>query len=195
LQREVTPGTLVSIAYLGTQVTHLRAATPLNESIFIPGVGDARGNCFLNGSAVYFTVAPGAACSTAANTQNRRRLSLLRPQFKDEIGRLGNLDNGGTQNYHGALLSVQKRPAHGVTVNANYTLSHCIGDYAGRTQTGYGTSVDATYQDPNNRRKDRSNCEIDVRHSFNLTSVAETPKFANRTMTMLGSGWRLSVVY
>ncbi len=195
LQREVTPGTLVSIAYLGTQVTHLRVATPLNQSIFIPGVGDAKGNCFVNGSAVYFTVAPGAPCSTAANTQNRRRLSLLRPQFKDEIGRLGDIDNGGTQNYHGALLSVQKRPAHGVTVNANYTFSHCIGDYAGRSQTGYGTSVDATFQDPSNRRKDRANCEVDVRHSFNLTSVAETPKFANRTMTMLGSGWRLSVLY
>src|SRR4029077_18030682 len=35
----------------------------------------------------------------------------------------------------------------------------------------------------------------DARHSFNFTSVAETPKFANRTVTMLGSGWRLSALY
>jgi hypothetical protein len=108
---------------------------------------------------------------------------------------MGDIVNGGTQSYHGALLSVQKRPAHGVTLSANYTFSHCIGDYAGRSNTGYGSSVDQTYQDPNNRRKDRSNCEFDVRHSFNLTSVAETPKFANHTVSMVGGGWRLSVLY
>ena len=48
-------------------------------------------------------------CSTAANTQDRRRLSLLRPQFRNEIGRLGIIVNGGTQNYHGMLMSFQKR--------------------------------------------------------------------------------------
>ena len=57
------------------------------------------------------------------------------------------------------------------------------------------SSVDHTYQDPNNRRRDRGNCEIDQRHTFNLTAVAETPKFANRTLSLLGSGWRLSGIY
>ena len=195
LQREVAPGTLVSVAYIGTGITHLQAAEPLNSSIYVPGVGDASGSCFLNGSAVYFKVAPGAACSTPGNTQDRRRLSLLRPQFKNELGRMGDIVNGGTQSYNGALLSIQKRASRGVTVNANYTWSHCIGDYMGRANSGYGTSVDQAYQDPNNRRKDRGNCEVDARHVFNFTSVTETPKFANPTVNMLGSGWRLSVLY
>jgi hypothetical protein len=65
----------------------------------------------------------------------------------------------------------------------------------GRSNSGYGTSADQTYQDPNNRYKDRGNCEVDARHIFNLTSVAETPKFANRVLGMLGSGWRLSGLY
>src|SRR5438034_7316694 len=65
----------------------------------------------------------------------------------------------------------------------------------GRAHSGYGTSVDQAYQDPNNRRKDRGNCEVDARHVFNFTSVTETPKFANPTVNMLGSGWRLSVLY
>src|SRR5436309_11601944 len=195
LQREVASGTLVSVAYLGTEITHLQSAEPLNQSVYIPGAGDANGICFLNGSAVYFKVAPGAACSILGNTQDRRRLSLLRPQFKDAIGRMGDIVNGGTQSYNGVLFSVQKRATQGITVNANYTFSHCIGDYMGRSNSGYGTSVDQTYQDPNNRRKDRGNCEVDARHVFNFTSVAETPKFANRTVNMLGSGWRLSVLY
>jgi hypothetical protein len=195
LQHEVIPGTLVSLAYLGTQITHLQAATPLNQSVYIPGSGDANGRCFLNGSAVYFTVAPGGACSTAANTQLRRRLSLLRPQFNNEIGRLGVIVNGGTQNYHGMLVSLQRRAAKGVTATANYTWSHCIGDYMGRSNSGYGTSADQTYQDPNNRYRDRANCEVDARHVFNVTSLVETPRFANRTLRTLASGWRLSGLY
>src|SRR5882672_7250915 len=195
LQREVAPGTLVSVAYLGTEIIHLQSAEPLNQSVYIPGAGDGNGNCFLNGSAVYFKVAPGAACSTLANTQDRRRLSLLRPQYKDAIGRLGDIINGGTQSYNGVLFSIQRRHTHGVSVNENYTYSHCIGDYMGRSNSGYGTSVDQTYQDPNNRRKDRGNCEVDARHVFNFTSVAETPKFANPTVNMLSSGWRLSALY
>jgi hypothetical protein len=122
-------------------------------------------------------------------------LSLLNPALGAEIGRLSSLAFGGTQNYNGMIVSVQRRPTHGVSVNANYTLSHCIGDYMGRQFSGYGTSADHTYQDPNNRRKDRGNCEVDQRNNFNLTALAETPKFAGRTLNLVGSGWRLSGLY
>src|SRR5256885_13292543 len=92
-------------------------------------------------------------------------------------------------------LSEKIRLSRGVNINANYTLSHCIGDYTGRSNTGYGSSVDQTYQDPNNRRRDRGNCDVDQRHNFNFTGIGETPKFSNRTLTLLGSGWRLSGIY
>src|SRR5205085_9590194 len=83
--------------------------------------------------------------------------------------------------------------SHGINFNANYTFSHCIGDYAARLSQS--ASPDMTYQDPNNRRKDRANCEYDQRHAFNMTGVAETPKFANRMLTLVGTGWRLSGIY
>ena len=108
---------------------------------------------------------------------------------------MGRIVNGGTQNYHGMLLSIQRRPSRGINLNGNYTWSHCIGDYSGRSNSGYGTSADHTYQDPNDRRRDRGNCEADQRHALNLTAVAETPQFANRTLHILGSGWRLSGIY
>jgi len=195
IQREVTSGTLFSMAYLGTQITHLQSASSLNPAIFVPGVGNANGNCFLNGQAVYYRVAAGAVCSTTANTQERRKLSFENPQFKDEIGRLSTIVNGGTQNYHGLLLSVQRRPTRGINISGNYTLSHCIGDYMGRSNAGYGSSVDHTYQDPNDRHRDRANCEVDARHLFNFTGVFETPRFANRGLNIVGSGWRLSSIY
>jgi hypothetical protein len=74
-------------------------------------------------------------------------------------------------------------------------LSHCVGDYAARENSGYGVNVTHTYLDPTNRRKDRANCETDQRHIFNLTGVAETPKFSNHILTLVGTGWRLSGIY
>jgi hypothetical protein len=195
VQREIVPGTLVSVSYLGTLVIHVRAAEPLNSAVLIPGVGDAGGNCFLNGQAVPFKVAPGAACSTVDNTQVRRQLALLNPTSALEIGRMARIIDGGTQNYHGMLLSVQRRPSRGVNISANYTWSHCIGDYSARENGGAGINVTHTYLDPTNRRKDRANCDTDQRHVFNLTAIAETPKFANRTLTLVATGWRLSGIY
>jgi hypothetical protein len=195
LQREVVPGTLVSVSYLGTQIVHVQAVDSLNPSIFVPGVGDANGNCFLNGKVAHYKVAPGTACSAVGNTQERRRLSFENPAFLDDIGRMGQIINGGTQNYHGMLVSVQRLPSHGISLNGNYTWSHCIGDYAGRGDSGYGLSVTHTYMDPTDRRRDRANCESDQRHTFNLTAVAETPQFANRTLRWLATGWRLSGIY
>jgi hypothetical protein len=167
----------------------------LNPAIYVPGNGDANGNCFLNGAKTYYTVAPGAACSTIANTQTRRTLSFQNPASANEVGRMGIIVNGGVQNYNGMLLSVQRRLSHGVTANVNYTLSHCVGDYTGRSNSGFGSGAAATFQDPNNHRLDHGNCESDQRNNFNLSALGEAPKFGNRTLNMVASGWRLSGIY
>ena len=195
LQREVVEDTVLSVSYIGNQTIHLQVADPINYSIFVPGFGDASGNCFLNGQITDFNVTPGSHCSTVRNTQDRRRLGFSNPEFADEFGRAAIIANGGTQQYHGMLVSVQSRRSRSLNLNANYTWSHCVGDYSARTNSGFGTSVFHTLQDPNDRRRDRGNCYVDQRHTFNLTAVAETPEFANRTLSLLGSGWRLSGIY
>ncbi len=195
IQREVVKDMLLSVSYIGSQVVHLQVANPLNLSIFVPGTGDAAGNCFLNGKVTPFTVAPGSVCSTLSNTQDRRTLGFLNPAFPSGFGRVSVIENGGTQHYNGMLVSIQRRLTRGASLNGNYTFSHCVGDYSARTSNGFGTSVDQTYQDPNNRRRDRGNCEIDQRHSFNLTAVGETPNFANRPLNLAAAGWRLSGLY
>jgi hypothetical protein len=93
------------------------------------------------------------------------------------------------------LVSLQHRPATGLALTGNYTLSHCVGDYAGRSAQGVSLGNDETYQDANDRRRDRANCAMDVRHTVNLTAVAETPQFAGAALRAIGSGWRLSGIY
>jgi len=104
-------------------------------------------------------------------------------------------DDGGTQAYHGLLLSIERRAARGVTVNANYTWSHCIGPYGSGLYSTAGLNPNVTNSAPNNRNFDQGNCDSDRRQIFNLTSVAETPQFGNRTVRVLATGWRLSGIY
>jgi hypothetical protein len=157
LQRQLVPDTIVSASYMGSQVIHLWAQRAVNPAIFIPGNGDANGNCFLNGQPVHYRVAAGAACSTVANQESRRRLTLIDPVEGLGIGRMGEYVFGGTQHYHGMLLTVGHRARNGVAVTGNYTLSHCIGDYAGRSAMGVSVGNEETYQDANDRRRDRAN--------------------------------------
>jgi hypothetical protein len=81
-----------------------------------------------------------------------------------------------------------------VTVNGNYTLSHCIGPYGG-IYNPMGPHPSETYTNPSDRNSDQGNCDVDRRHLFNLTAVAETPQFANRSLRVVATGWRLSGIY
>jgi hypothetical protein len=179
VQRQLGAEWLLSTTYMGSQAIHMWVQRALNPAVFLPGT-----SCVINGT-------PWSPCSSTTNTNQRRRFTLEKPQ--EFVGILDEFDDGGTQSYNGLLLSLQRRAARGVTVSGNYTLSHCIGDNA--DANGMGPSAGASFQDPNNRDFDRGNCDADRRHIFNLTAVAETPSFANPTVKMIASGWRLSGIY
>jgi hypothetical protein len=100
----------------------------------------------------------------------------------------------GTQRYAGLLIGLQSRGVKGVNINTNYTWSHCIGDYNTALKTA-GPRATQTYTIPGNRRFDWGNCDTDRRQIFNLTAVFESPTFGNRTLRLLGTGWRLAPLY
>ena len=180
IQKQIGQDWITSASYIGSQTAHLWTIKQLNPAVFL-GLGP----CTLNG--VSYTV-----CSTTANTDQRRVLSLSNPTAGEAFSFINEVDQGGTTSYHGMLLSVQRRASRGVTVNANYTWSHCIADV---TFSDFNTSADGSYTNPSNRGADRGNCRQtgqDRRHLFNFTAVAESPKFSNRTLNMVASGWRLS---
>src|SRR5204862_3634139 len=45
---------------------------------------------------------------------------------------------------------------------------------------------------PGFRKYNRSNCAGDRTHIVNLSTVVESPKFANKALRLLGGGWQLS---
>jgi hypothetical protein len=194
LQRQLGTNWAVSATYLGSMTDHLWGTRQLNPAIYIPGVGDANGNCIYNGRPAPFTVRPGAACSSTANTNQRRRLFLENPQTGQYFGTVNLIDPNGTASYKGLLLSVSRRAARGLTLNGNYTLSHCISD-AGGSDVGNSGSANGGYVNPETR--DRGNClsnssSPDRRHNFNLSASIATPEFSNGAARALASGWRFS---
>jgi hypothetical protein len=182
IQRQLTAGWLVSTSYMGSGMRHMWGNRSINPAVYFPAA-----SCTLNGVAY-------TPCSSLNNTDARRLFSLERPGDGQKYGFVADADDGGTQAYHGLLLSVERRAAEGVTVNANYTWSHCIGDYANQ-YSPMSDHPNNTYSNPNDRRADRGSCDSDRRHIFNLTAVAETQTFANPTLKLLATGWRLSGIY
>jgi hypothetical protein len=173
VQHQVANNWLLSASYIGTNIVHMWSGGPLNPAVFIPG------SCVLNS-------VPANPCSTLGNIQQRRVLNLANPKEGQYYGAINGLDDGGTGNYSGMLLSVQRRAARGLTISSNYTWSHCIADVIKTSQT----SVEYTI--PNDRSSGRGNCGSDRRHAFNSSTVYQTPDFANTTMKLLFSKWQIS---
>src|SRR5207244_8466492 len=97
-----------------------------------------------------------------------------------------NAHAGSTRTYNSLWLSVQHRAVNGLTIQGNYTLSHCI-------DQGQTTIVQNNGgQLPERRGANQGNCDLDRRHNFNLSTVYATPRFSNGTLRILGTGWKIS---
>src|SRR5262249_52891121 len=141
-------------------------------------------------------VASGA-CSTTANQNQRRLLTLLNPKDGGLYGNLFTREDVGTQHYHGLLLSIQRRAANG-TFGANYTWSHCIGIDTSGNDTGRNPTSGEYIMDPNNRRFEYGNCgnkSSDRRQILNLTGVFPTPQFQGAMLRRFASGWQVGGIF
>jgi len=152
---------LLTASYLGNHSSHLWRATELNYAVFTPG-------------------------ATTATTNARRVLVLRNPAYGAFYGTIGQLDDTGVSNYHGMLLSAQRRLKSGLSVLANYTLSKCMSDPATTELTG------PTITDPNNPDLDYSACDSDRRHVVNTSVVWLSPSFSNGVVDAVFGDWQVA---
>ena len=178
VEKQIGANWLAKASYLGSNTIHFWSPKALNPSQYIPG------NCV---AGQYGLAAPGP-CSTTTNPTQRRVLTLANPSQGPYYNSIVNLDDGGTANYNGLLLSLQHRLSNHFTVQSNYTWSHCIADL--------GTTLLAgSYTDPNNRRSDRGQCAgTDLRHIFNLSAVLQAPTFSQRALRTVASNWQVAII-
>jgi Carboxypeptidase regulatory-like domain/TonB dependent receptor-like, beta-barrel len=160
VQRQVTDW-LLSASYLGNHSNHLWRATELNPAVYSPGATTA--------------------------TTNQRRVLYLQDASKGQFyGTIGQLDDSGRANYHGMLLSAQRRLKRNLTALVNYTLSKCMSDPATTELTG------PTIVNPNNPGLDYSYCDSDRRHVLNVSVVARTPEFSNSMLRAVLGNWQIA---
>ena len=187
IQRQVGTDWLLSANYLGNNQIHLTTSNLLNPAVYL-----GMGPCTINTVNAAGAVVPTSysTCSTTANQQQRRVLSLQNPAAAVAYGAMAYQDDGGTGTYDALNFALQKRLSKGVTASANYTWSHCISDVQDQQ-----TSASGVQAVPGNRRADRSNCiGIDVRHNFILNMVLQTPKFSTKWLHYLAGDWQIAPI-
>lgn len=211
VEKEVGTNWLLSATYLGNQQRHLWGNNEANPSAQGP---TAAYTPYLPSYLQPYTAGPCPGflppfvCGTPgapppwnnpADGLNTNRLFAkynapaaggLGPQGGNLYGETLLLEEGGTGNYNGLLLSAVHRFADHYTSTTNFTWSHCISD-------NYTTTLGfflAAEEFPYNRAADRGNCPFaDTHDVFNESLVAEMPKFSGHMTQWLLGGWRLSL--
>jgi hypothetical protein len=176
---------VVSAGYLGTHTIHIWSTKQSNPSVFL-----GAGPCTLRAGTGFTNY---SVCSTTANADYRRVLMLEDPVKGQYYGYMPTIDTGGTASYHGMILSAQRRAARGVTLNVNYTWSHCITDPSGET-VAISTSSNTGWLDRHSERGNCATASSDRRHLLNVSGVAATPQFSNTTLRAVASNWRFSPI-
>lgn len=153
---------LFSEIYLGNKTTHLWLGRELDPAVYMPG-------------------------ATTRTTNQRRVLYLQNPAVGQYYATLGQVDDGGNQNYNGMILSAQRRMAGHLSLLANWTWSHCLSDAGTTEMTG------PTYPNPANR--DYADCDSDRRHVVNVSLIATTPsRFSDRALQWTAANWQFSTI-
>jgi len=184
---------LLAVTYLGNATSHLPISYEANPAVYIAGTSTG-----VTGSCGALTAgnglpANGAACSSTANTQQRRVLSLQNFSQGKYYATIGQYDDAGTANYNGMLASAQTH-TRAIDLVLNYTWSHCLSMAETTELTGPSYIIPEQY-DPNGRNYSYSNCDSDRRQILNASTVLHAPKFAGRMTNLLVGGWGLGTIF
>ena len=109
------------------------------------------------------------------------------------------ISNLGSSNYHGMLVSLQRRFAHGLKFDFNYTWSHSIDNQSSVTNTVFGGLI----CDLRDLRVCRGNSDFDIRHLVNANWIYELPfgkgrmfgNGVNKWVDGVIGGWTISGIY
>ena len=95
------------------------------------------------------------------------------------------ITNRASSNYHGALVSLQKRFSHGLQFDFNYTWSHAIDNQSSVTNTVFGGLI----CDLRDLTVCKGNSDFDIRHLVNANFIYELPFGRGRAFGKDVSGW------
>jgi hypothetical protein len=196
VQHEISKGTLVTVAYVGSKGTHLSLMrdinqlppVPANQNPFRPGQPITSTDCtnLSNGDNVLDTGAPvtGQAITNLNVACGNVSADNVRTNYPgyDQIQRI---DLFANSNYN-ALQVSGRRNVGGLELTLAYTYSHSIDDSSDRFDSSFVNSYDI--------QSTRASSTFDQRHILTVSYIYDLPMFRHsrgKTKTFLG-GWQLS---
>ena len=127
---------------------------------------------------------------------DKHQVNLINPVTGErplpEFSQYGLKANDGNNNFNALQVMLMRRFSNGFLFQSNYMWSHGITD----SSIGAGESV--SFQNMSCRSCDRSNSNIDVRHTFTLNAVYQLPFGPGKPMLNSGAashilgGWEMS---
>lgn len=177
-ERQVADNMAVSATYIGNRTQNLWHMKALNPGLFL-GLDP----CTLPDGTFH------RVCSTQGNLNQRRALTFENPAEARFISGLDFHDASGSQDYHGLLLSFQRRSPNGVSVSSNYTISRCEGH-----PTTDLPNIGTGWSKPDDPDFDWGYCTSDRRHIFNATAGVQTPDLGDSIGAAIAEDWRVSAI-
>jgi hypothetical protein len=161
IQREVFANTVWEVGYYGSKAVHLPVRW--NGNYALPGAG---------------------------NVNARRRFgSILYPGTNVTVSPLAIVDRHdyfGNSQFHSLQTRLERRFAGGFTVTGFYTFSRTIGDTSGFSAAGGAPGSPQGFQNPLNRRLEKSLDDQHQKHRFVASYLYELPLGRGRRF---GAGW------
>lgn len=137
VQQELPMGTVLTVAYVGSQGRNLFLRSITNKIIGV-------------------TMNPATGAGSAVR------------EFGGRFAEIDYKTSGGTDHYDALQSTLNRRFSTGLSLGAQYTWGHSIGDSAGSNEAN-------TAGNPFNFAADRGSNNFDIRQSFNLTTLYELP--------------------
>src|SRR5713226_849628 len=108
------------------------------------------------------------------------------------FGSVTQLNTGANSHYNGLQLTADKRLGHGIQVQVNYTLSHCMDTVSNGGFLPFAAGAILSPL-PGELGRQYGPCDSDVRHNFTAQYVYQLPiKFRDHMLARALNGWQVS---
>ncbi len=186
VQGELSPSTILQVAYVGSQGRHLEHVYELNPAGKAPGVNPA--------------CAADLACVAFRNVQNfiapqNFRYPQVNPVTGTHIfGGIGQQATDSNSNYNALQLTLTKHLSHGLEFLGTYSWSHSLDNSSSYEESqGFGTT---RAPNPFNLRDNYGDSAFDARNRFVFSYSYELPTVRHfssleRMPSRLTDGWRI----
>jgi hypothetical protein len=193
IQQEFGHGWQLQFDYVGNKTSHDELGTPLNPTVFVPGVWNGAGSCVAPGLGAIAGTGTGPCSTTSSSNYLARSALVLQNATQGNFYSTGGggsvlVNDEGMSNYNGLITSLNHRLSSTFSLLANWTWSKCLD-----IEDNQGDVSGTTVQNPNNIAGDYGPCGFDYRNIENFVLVLKSNfSVSNRLEKLAINGWEFA---